>query len=110
MKLNIIDDKIKFKSGSVKAKYPVIDACEINGQILVVYDYMSFPKNSPARNLFAYDADGNELWRAEDIGLGGTDAYTNVISESRLTVGNFAGYSVTIESNTGQVLSKVFTK
>ena len=67
-----------------------------------------FPKADPARNLFAYSSEGILLWRAEDSGQGATDAYTNVLSEWPLRVGNFAGFSVQIEEATGRVISKFY--
>ncbi len=93
------------------APYPVLETREIGSLVVVVYDYMSFPEGEPARNLFAYSAKtGVEVWRADDIGLGQTDAYTNIISETPLIVGNFAGYSCWVDLATGTVVSKVFTK
>jgi len=76
----------------------------------VIFDYMDFPKNSPARNLYAYDRVGKKIWRAKDIGRGATDAYTNFLSESPFKVGNFAGYSVTIDTDTGAIINTEFTK
>jgi hypothetical protein len=110
MKLKVLNNKIEFKGGSIKAVYSVLEAREINKIILVIYDYMEFPKNEPARNLFAYDRLGNELWRAEDIGAGATDAYTGFLSEIPLKVGNFAGFSVSINLEFGSVTHKLFTK
>ena len=79
--------------------------------LLVIYDYMSFPRLEPARNLFAYSARTEvELWRAQDIGFGQLDAYTNIISEAPLVVGNFAGYNCEIDAATGQVIDTAFTK
>lgn len=93
------------------APYPVLETREIGDLVVVVYDYMSFPEGEPARNLFAYSAKtGAEVWRADDIGLGKTDAYTNIISEIPLVVGNFAGYSCWVDLTTGAIVSKVFTK
>ena len=95
----------------LSASYPVLEARNIGDLLVVVYDYMSFPEGEPARNLFAYSAKtGAELWRAEDIGLGKIDAYTNIISETPLVVGNFAGYSCQVDLATGSVVCKVFTK
>jgi hypothetical protein len=110
MKLKVLDDKIEFKGGSIKAVYPVLEARKINELILVIYDHMEFPKDEPARNLFAYDCAGNELWRAEDIGAGATDAYTNFLSEVPLKVSNFSGFSVSINLELGRVTGKLFTK
>ena len=53
---------------------------------------------------------GKKIWRAKDIGRGATDAYTNFLSESPFKVGNFAGYSVTIDTDTGAIINTEFTK
>jgi hypothetical protein len=102
---------IPYRGGSLPAEYPVLESREIGGLIVVVYDYMAFPQGQPARNLFAYSASSGELvWRADDIGAGDTDAYTNILYEQPLVVGNFAGCTCTLELGSGKVLSKVFTK
>jgi hypothetical protein len=93
-----------------KAEMSVLHWCEVAGRFLVIYDYMQFPQNSPARNLVAHSMDGSELWRAESISALSTDAYVNFISKSPLVVGNFAGYDVTIDPETGTVLNMKFTK
>lgn len=64
MKLEVSDNEIKFSDGSMPALYSVLEAREIDGKIIVIYDYMEFPKNEPARNLFAYSKSGSEIWRA----------------------------------------------
>jgi hypothetical protein len=89
----------------------VLDAREIGDVVVVVYDYMAFPRGLPSRNLFAYSGiTGAELWRAGDIGAGDTDCYTQVISESPLVVGNFSCFDCRIDIQTGKVTGKVFTK
>lgn len=110
MKLAVSNDKVQFQGGSIPAKYPVLDAREIDGKIIVIYDYMEFPKNEPARNMFAYSKLGSEIWRAEGINMGATDAYTNVLSEFPFKVGNFSSFSVCLDINTGRVIDKEFTK
>ena len=66
MKLTFNDNEIVYSKGKIKALYPVLDAHEIEGQVLVLYDYMAFPRGEPSRNLFSYDLAGNQTWRAED--------------------------------------------
>ena len=102
---------IRHSRGSVRAEYPVLETREIGEFLVVVYDYMAFPRGQPARNLFAYStASGRLAWRADDIGMGSTDAYTNILSEHPLVVGNFASYNCTVDLRTGRVVSKAFTK
>jgi hypothetical protein len=72
---------------------------------------MSFPQGKPARNLFAYDSrTGDEVWRAQDIGFGQSDAYTSILSEAPFVVGNWASYRCRIDLSNGRVIEKEFTK
>jgi hypothetical protein len=110
MKLTVQGKAIIHSLGRVEGQYPVIEAREIGKYVLVLYDYMSFPDQEPARNLFAYDRNGQLLWRSVHIGSGAADAYTNILSEEPLIVGNFSGFNCTIDIRTGEVTTKSFTK
>jgi len=110
MNLEFGEGWVKHPSGVLSVTYPVLDARLIGELVIVLYDYMAFPREGPSRNLFAYGSDGSEVWRAEDIGQGRTDGYTNFMSETPLVVGNFSSYTCTIDVATGGVIAKVFTK
>lgn len=110
MKLEIGQGCVRHFAGQIETAHPVLDARQIGSVVVVLYDYMEFPAEDPAKNLFAYALNGQLLWRAEDIGQGQTDGYTNIISEEPLVVGNFAGFNCRIDLETGHVLSKEFTK
>jgi hypothetical protein len=110
MKLKFNSHRIEHSGGALEGTYPIIEAAEIHGLIIVVYDYMAFPPSSPARNLFAYKPTGEKVWRAQGIGAGSTDAYTNILSETPLVVGNFSGANCTIDVQSGAVLHTLFTK
>ncbi len=110
MLLEFGDGWVKHSGGLLTVAYPVLEAREIAGLVVVLYDYMAFPRGEPSRNLYAYSADGTLRWRAEDIGQGRVDGYTNIMSEQPLVVGNFSSFTCTIDSRTGRVLEKVFTK
>jgi hypothetical protein len=101
---------VKHPHGQFEVEHPIVDARELGGTVLVLCDYMSFPGDRPARNLFAYNHRGEVLWRAEDIGCGSTDAYANIQSEDPLVVGNFAGYECKIDLTSGRVTASRFTK
>ena len=88
----------------------MLEALGDGEKVFVLYDYMAFPRDMPARNLFAYDLRGKQLWRAEDIGEGATDAYTQFIRCDPLLVSNFAGYECEIDLETGKVLGTRWTK
>ncbi len=110
MKLEFGDGWVKHSGGLLPVAYPVLEARQIDGLVVVLYDYMAFPREGPSRNLFAYNPDGTQRWRAEDIGQGRVDGYTNIMSEQPLIVGNFSSFTCTIDLRTGQVLAKEFTK
>ena len=103
-------DIVEINDGVVLSSFKILEYKNIGGVFIVIYDYMDFPKNSPSRNLYAYDSFGRKLWRAKDIGAGATDSYVNLLSEKPLKVGNFAGYSVTIDIENGAVVTTEFTK
>ena len=110
LRLRITDNWVEGNGVRFQGSYPVLAASLVGDRVLVVYDWMAFPRDSPSRNLFCYDRTGRMLWRAEDIGQGATDAYTSVIGGDPLTVGNFAGYKCLIDEGTGRVLNTGFTK
>ncbi|GAB7128246.1 hypothetical protein JCM19000A_27530 [Silvimonas sp. JCM 19000] len=58
MKLGFGNDWVKYKEELLKFVFPVSDAREIEGLIIVLHDYMSFLSDVPSRNLFAYGDDG----------------------------------------------------
>ncbi|OAI42444.1 hypothetical protein AYO41_04245 [Verrucomicrobia bacterium SCGC AG-212-E04] len=89
---------------------PILDAHRIGDRIVVIFDYMSFPKAQQARNLMAYDMSQKLLWVAEHPTSGHTDTYVSIISESPLRVGNFASYTCEIDVETGKLRDAVFTK
>lgn len=111
MQISVESNQIIHSRGKIPPCFSVFETREIGDLIVIVYDYMAFPRNEPSRILIAYSGlMGKELWRADDIGAGDTDGYTDVISESPLIVGNFAGFDCHIDIQTGKVVSKVFTK
>ena len=104
------EGRIHYSSGEFFVAHPIIDARHIGDQIIVLFDYMAFPQGEAARNLFAYALDGNLLWRADDLGLGAMDAYTNIVSETPLVVGNFGGYICSVDLSSGKIQTTCFTK
>jgi len=71
---------------------------------------MAFPKNAPARNLFAHTEEGDLLWQGEAFSAMSTDASVSIIGETPLVVSNFAGYAVTYDIETGKVINAEFAK
>lgn len=90
--------------------HPILDARQVGRRIIVIYDYMDFPKWRQAHNLVAYDLNGNELWTAEHPTNTTADCYVNFLSESPLIVDNFAGYKCIINESSGRLIESRFTK
>jgi hypothetical protein len=111
MKLLVSSNQITYSIGTIRTPYPVSDAREISGVVIALFDYMAFPPGVPAQNVFAYSAaTGEQLWRADGIGLADMDAYTTIVSEEPLVVGNFSGFDCQLDIGTGKVVRKAFRK
>ncbi|SHG81979.1 hypothetical protein SAMN02745129_0820 [Ferrimonas marina] len=79
--------------------------------VLKLYNWMDYPRGRPARNVEAFDSNGELIWVIEDIGGGDTDCYTHISSTNgKLHVFNFMCYDCIIDEKSGKVLSKTFTK
>ena len=89
---------------------PILNWRKIGHIYVVIFDYMTFPKAKPARNMIAFTEDGKEIWRTEAYTKLATDGWVNFISIEPLIVGNFSGYNATIDLGTGVVLATEFTK
>jgi hypothetical protein len=99
-----------FPGGQFRAEHRVHQARRSGEKVFVIYDWMAFPTDKPARNLIAYDLTGNRLWVAEDLGMGDADGYVGFESPMPLIVYNFAGYACMIDEESGRVLGSRFTK
>jgi hypothetical protein len=111
MKLRCAGKRVELEEGHLDLDLPVLDAIFVGDRVLVVHDYMVYPRRAPAPNLVAYSRTGQRIWTAENIGgFGEVDAYTNFISESPLTAHNFAGFRCLLDPETGKLLEKHFTK
>jgi hypothetical protein len=95
---------------SFEGEFPVIDRAVMGEKVFVLYDYMAFGKEGPARNLFCYTKSGDCLWRAADLGGSSNDAYVGILGVDPLWVSNFNGCNCRIDENTGIVLKTKFTK
>lgn len=108
--LSVIKNHIITSTGCINAAHHVLEAVEEAGLVFVIYDYMAFSPQKPARNLWAYNLAGDKLWRAQEGGQGVVDAYTHFVSLTPLTVTNFSGFVCVIDKSSGQLISSSFTK
>ena len=89
---------------------PVLHARKVANRFIVIFDYMTFPKDAPAANMSAFDDQGTLLWTTPPHTSMSTDAWVNFIGEDPLRVGNFSGFAATIDLKTGRILDTEFTK
>ena len=88
----------------------VLDARRIKDRIVVVFDYMSFPRGEQAKNLQAFSLKRELLWTAEHPSKERTDTYVSITTEEPLVVSNFASLQCEIDVESGKLKRSVFTK
>ncbi|MEM9684774.1 MAG: hypothetical protein AAF942_15995 [Pseudomonadota bacterium] len=69
MKVEQLDDrKLRIGEKVIQFDYEIADVLTMSDRVIVLFDVLSFAEDDPdtGRNVFAYDANGNELWRIED--------------------------------------------
>ena len=111
MKLWTKAQRVEWEDGHLDLPVPVMQAIRLGDRILVIHDYMAYPKNKPAPNLVAYSKAGERLWVAENLTASSpTDAYTGFVSEEPLWVYNFDSFRCRIDPQTGKLLEREFTK
>ena len=89
---------------------PVLDSCQIEHSMIVIFDYMSYPRNKQSKNMIAFDLNQNELWTAAHPTNQTNDTYVKFIASDPLQALNFASFVCTLDPKTGQLLSADFTK
>jgi hypothetical protein len=87
----------------------IIDQAIHAGKRLLIFDYMNFSPDSPAKNLHCYDDNNKLIWIAENPTDQKTDAYYNfskLIEWTNLIIiaNNFAGYECHISVSTGKII------
>ena len=100
---------------SIELPNSILEALEVDNNIVVIFDYMEFPNNKEAQNLVCVNRLGQVLWVAESPSVQNTNAYTNFMSSADtvqgvIAVNNFAGYSCSVCLSTGKLVSAKFTK
>ena len=88
----------------------ILDACLVDGIVIVIFDYMSYPREKQARNMVAYDLQKRELWTAEHPTNEVADTYVNFLSFAPLRACNFRSFDCTINPQTGRIIETNFTK
>lgn len=85
-------------------EFKVIETLQFGDLLLVIYD-----PNGPIRNLYAYDAQGERLWIAEN--RRSRDAFTGFVGDGKLLrVATWDCFCCTLDPETGKITDSVFTK
>ena len=84
---------------------PVLDSAKVEDLFVIVHDYMSYPKDKPAKNLCAYNGSGTKVWETVNHTNEKTDAFTKIISKDPLKVANFYGYDAIIDVQSGKIIA-----
>ena len=111
MKLEYLDCRLKINDIEMVVEHPIAVAISDGERAFIIFDYSDFPPQFRPNNLVCFDGAGHEAWCGENPVQLGSSAYTNFVSVSpHLVVGNFAGYDVTLNKETGKVLDLKFLK
>ena len=107
--------ELSIEKAKISLPYTILDAEASGGSIFVIYDYMEFPMDAPARNLVCINEAGKELWVAGNPTNQNNDGYTNInrtVSSIKgcIAANNFAGYLCHVNVLTGELADVQFTK
>lgn len=85
-------------------EFKVLQTLQFEDKLLVIYD-----PNGPIRNLYAYDAEGERLWIAENRVP--QDAYTSVAAYGEILLATtWECFCCTLDLATGKVISSEWTR
>lgn len=85
-------------------EFRVLETLQFEDKLLVIYD-----PNGPVQNLYAFDAEGERLWIAENRMP--RDAYTGFVGDGTLLqAATWDCFCCTLDPETGLILDSKFTK
>jgi len=114
-RLNFKDNHIEVDQYQWDVRFNILDALLYDDYVLIILDYMSFPRGHAASNLEAYTLDGKKIWVADNPSTCSADAYVSFMQDQlsvngEIVVWNFACFICTIRVRDGKLLSAEFTK
>jgi len=111
----MIEEKVKFSGKVLQVganafvlEYEIRDAFLTDYGIIVLYHPDAF--KGKFRNLECFSTEGEKLWTAELPDPGREDAYYRITSYSPLTLYSFTSYTCQINTTTGKIEKREFTK
>jgi hypothetical protein len=100
---------VRFDGTAIEGEYPVYDARQVGGMVLVLYRPESY-RAGEFRNLVAFDTSGRELWKAELPTNSSMDSYYQIVSEKPIIADSYCSFRCTIDETTGRIIKKEFFK
>jgi hypothetical protein len=95
----------------VPTRLPVSEAVATDGRLIVLYDRDANPRPwGTFPNLACVDEAGHEVWVADTATTTTGDCYTHIDAVDPLRAYAFSGYVCTIDTATGAVIDRAFTK
>ncbi|MFC1748567.1 hypothetical protein ACFL2V_07140 [Pseudomonadota bacterium] len=96
---------------TITLEHVVLIAFELKGKVIVLFDPDEYiPKFGQFNNFIALDLEGAKMWEAELPTTETGDCYFKVSSREPLIVNSYKSYVCEIDSDTGKIISKNFTK
>jgi len=111
VKLEYNECLLKIDELELVLEHPISVAVTDGERAFVIFDYMAFPPEYQAKNLVCFNNAGREIWCAENPLHQSSSAYANFVEVSpQLVVGNFAGWEMCINKDSGKVQGLKWTK
>lgn len=96
--------------GILELEYPILDAFQLAGNIIVLFEPDAKKGPGQFRNLVALKPDGERIWEAELPTMMSSDAYYRFSSRNPVVADSLSSFSCTIDDSTGRILGKNFYK
>src|SRR5258705_7866757 len=100
---------IMLAEGILELEYPILDAFQLAGNIIVLFEPDAKKGPGQFRNLVAVRPDGERIWEAELPTTMSSDAYYR-FSSNPVVTDSLSSFSSTIDDSTGRILGKNFYK
>ena len=105
------DKTVSIYGKSLEVEHPVIDAFELKGRIIVLFDPDVYTeKFGQFPNLIALRPTGERLWTAELPTTTSGDRYYKIASQTLLVAHSIYSYECQIDAATGRLKSRQFCK
>jgi hypothetical protein len=110
MKIEFRENHLFIEGRDIELPYPIHEIQKVDSKIIIIYYYMSGPKQGQFKNCVAYDLQGNFLWTGEHPTTNENDVYLNFVKIYPLILANFAGFDCELDINNGKLKRATFSK